>query len=401
MKSGKEGKNRPISFSESETTCLSDQALEAGFTSAEEYLLYLHEHYGTCVSKPPKTNTRNGSGSDRPSVEFKTKFGRIYRGDSATLMRSVLKSGSMDLVVTSPPFGLLKKKSYGNEDADQYLKWFRPFAIGMKRVLKDSGSLVIDIGGAWQKGKPVRSLYHFELLLMLCREYGFNLVQEFYWWNPARLPGPAEWTNIRRIRVKDAVNCVWWLSLDPYPKASNRRVLQPYSSSMKKLLRDGYTPGLRPSGHNISDKFSRKNAGAIPPNLIALANTESNSNYHRYCREKELIEHPARFPIGLPSFFIRMLTDKGDRVLDPFGGSCVTGEAAERSQRRWVCCELNADYVEGAKGRFTKNGNDNNQILKRVEPYKIYPPSSGLLEEEEAPLLKDGGRKRPKFRKRR
>jgi site-specific DNA-methyltransferase (cytosine-N4-specific) len=166
--------------------------------------------------------------------------------------------------MTSPPFGLVRKKDYGNEEADLYLEWFRRFANGFKKVLKPNGSVIIDIGGSWKKGQPTRSLYHFELLIMLCKEYGFHLAQEFYWWNPAKLPTPAEWVNIRRVRVKDAVNCIWWLSLTPYPKASNRRVLQPYSDSMKDLFLNGYTPKLRPSGHDISNKFSRDNGGAIP-----------------------------------------------------------------------------------------------------------------------------------------
>jgi hypothetical protein len=93
-----------------------------------------------------------------------------------------------------------------------------------------------DIGGSWKSGTPTRSLYHFDLLVMLCREYGFHLCQEHYWWNPAKLPTPAEWVNVRRVRVKDAVNCIWWLSLTPWPKANNRRMRALYSDSMLNLL---------------------------------------------------------------------------------------------------------------------------------------------------------------------
>ena len=152
-------------------------------------------------------------------------------------------------------------------------------------MLKSNGSLVIDIGGSWIPGQPTRSLYHFKLLIMLCEEHGFHLAQEFYCWNPAKLPSPAEWVNIRRIRVKDAVDCVWWLSPTPWPKAGNRRVLQPYSSSMRLLLRNGCKARKRPSGHDISTKFSRDNRAAIPPNLIAIAHTDSNSHYLRYCKD--------------------------------------------------------------------------------------------------------------------
>jgi DNA modification methylase len=307
-----------------------------------------------------------------------------------------MPAGSVDLIMTSPPFGLTRKKEYGNEQEDKYLRWFRPFAEGFNRILKDSGSLVIDLGGAWKPGVPVRSLYHFKLLIMMCEEFGFHLAQEFYWWNPSKLPAPAEWVNIRRIRVKDAINTVWWLSKSEWPRASNRRVLQPYSPSMKALLANGYKAKLRPSGHDISNKFSIDNGAAIPPNLIAIPNTESNSSYLRFCQEKGIKPHPARFPADLPEYFIRMLTDVGDRVFDPFAGSCVAGEVAERLKRRWVCAELIENYLEGALGRFTRPVH-----LERPAPeddgayYRI--PRPGLLwNGDQGELLpNDGGKKRP------
>jgi len=331
------------------------------------------------------------------NIHYKTKLGKIVCANSCDYLAKKVSNDSVDLIMTSPPFGLVRKKAYGNEDADDYVAWFKQFGKEFHRVLKDSGSLVIDIGGAWKPGLPTRSLYHYELLIMLCREFGFHLAQEFFWWNPAKLPSPAEWVNVRRVRVKDAVNYVWWLSKTPYPKVSNRRVLQPYSDSMEGLLKNGYKAKLRPSGHDISDKFQRNNQGAIPPNLIALANTESNGAYQRYCREHGLTEHPARFPAGLPAMFIRMLTDHGDLVVDPFAGSCITGAVAEQLHRKWLCCELNPEYIQGAMGRFEL---DENGALpdfvqpKRIEPYKISAPAF-LVSEEDSPLAQDGGRNRP------
>jgi site-specific DNA-methyltransferase (cytosine-N4-specific) len=301
--------------------------------------------------------------------------------------------------MTSPPFGLVRKKDYGNVDAHNYVEWFKPFGAAFHAALKPSGSLVIDIGGAWTPGQPTRSLYHYELLIMLCREFGFHLAQEFFWWNPARLPTPAEWVTVRRIRVKDAINCIWWLSPTPWPKASNRRVLQPYSESMKLLLEKGYKPMLRPSGHDISDRFSTDNGAAIPPNLIALAHTESNSAYIRYCKERGLTPHPARFPSEIPEFFIRMLTDRGDLVVDPFAGSCATGEAAERTDRNWLCCELVEEYLTGAVGRFQKNTNGNGKGDKSAKTqedtsYRIYKPGAMWQTADQDPLPADGGAKR-------
>jgi site-specific DNA-methyltransferase (cytosine-N4-specific) len=334
---------------------------------------------------------------------IETRLGRAYLGDSIGLLHQVLQPNSVDLIMTSPPFGLVRKKAYGNEDADAYVDWFRPFAEGFRRVLKPEGSLVIDIGGAWKPGLPTRSLYHFELLLTLCRDYEFHLAQEFYWWNPAKLPTPAEWVNVRRVRVKDAVNCIWWLSPTAWPKASNRRVLQPYSESMRELFKNGYTPKLRPSGHDISKKFGRDNSGSIPPNLLALANTESNGAYQKYCQAHGLPRHPARFPAGIPEHFIRMLTDRSDLVVDPFAGSCVTGEVCEKLGRRWICCEIDPLYLEGARARFERQRRgsraETGQLfdlrgkVKGVQPYEIFPPCS-LANGDESPLPADGGRRR-------
>ncbi len=335
------------------------------------------------------------------STFLSTQHGEIILNDSLELMKQC-ESESFDLILTSPPFALLRKKDYGNVAEYEYLKWFEDFAIEMFRLLKSSGSLVIDIGGSWLPGTPTRSLYHFELLIMLCRKIGFHLAQEFYWWNPSKLPTPAEWVNVRRIRVKDAVNSIYWLSKTEWPKASNRRVLTPYSDSMLDLIKNGYKASLRPSGHDISDKFQKNNGGAIPPNLLAIPNTESNSYYLRYCKEHDIKPHPARFPSKLPEFFIRLLTDLGDTVLDPFAGSCVTGEVCEHLQRKWICCEIEKDYVEGAKGRFDKE--NLTQLNGKNDPisYSIYSSSalwdsSDISEIETLPS--DGGKNRPKNRK--
>lgn len=330
---------------------------------------------------------------------LETSLGQIYHDDSLNVMHRC-EDASVDMVLTSPPFALTRKKDYGNEQEDAYLEWFKSFAVEFRRILKDDGSLVIDLGGAWKPGFPVRSLYHFKLLIMLCEEYGFHLAQEFYWWNPSKLPTPAEWVNIRRVRVKDAINTVWWLAKSPWPRASNRRVLQPYSDSMKDLLSNGYRAKLRPSGHDISEKFARDNGAAIPPNLIAVPNTESNSRYLRYCAENDVRAHPARFPAALPEYFLRMATDEGDLVLDPFGGSCVTGEVAERLGRRWICVELEEEYLRGAKARFEDSGQPcgkERSVRKAGEGY-YRVPHPGLLwdQTDPEPLPEDGGRARPK-----
>ncbi len=215
---------------------------------------------------------------------------------------------------------------------------------------------------------------------MLCRELGLYLAQEFFWWNPSKLPSPAEWVTVRRVRVKDAVNVVWWFSITPWPKASNKRILAPYSDAMRGLLKNGYRAKLRPSGHDISDKFSRDNGAAIPPNLLAIPNTESNSYYLRYCEKNKLKPHPARFPSVLPEFFVRMVTNEGDVVIDPFAGSCVTGEVCERLRRKWTCVEMREEYLQGALGRFERPPKPQQESMfddKAVSiSYKLHHPAA-------------------------
>jgi site-specific DNA-methyltransferase (cytosine-N4-specific) len=282
---------------------------------------------------------------------YTQQYGQAYLGNSLEILTNIPDS-SINLILTSPPFALTRKKEYGNESAEKYIEWFLPFAYEFKRVLVDNGSFVLDLGGAYLPGNPIRTIYQYELLVRLCKEVGFFLAQELYHYNPARLPTPAEWVTIRRVRIKDSVNIVWWLSKTPNPKADNRKVLKPYSKSMKQLLKNGYKPQIRPSGHDISNKFQKDNQGAIPPNLLQIANTESQSAYLRRCKAAGIKPHPARFPQGFAEFFIKFLTDEGDVVLDPFAGSNTTGFVAETLQRRWISCEMNEDYLMGSRYRF-------------------------------------------------
>ena len=384
-----------VRLTEEERVEFEEVAAAHGYKNISEYVRFLHSTFSETAegrAEEQKVNPSNYP-ADLLRLFHKTDMGEIFCGDSRSYLLNKAAPESVDLIMTSPPFGLVRKKSYGNADAEQYCDWFRPFAEGFHRVLKDTGSLVIDIGGAWVPGQPTRSLYHFKLLVMLVEEYGFHLCQEHYWWNPAKLPTPAEWVNVRRVRVKDAVNSIWWLSKTPYPKANNKRILQPYSKSMRQLLKNGYKAKVRPSGHDISEKFDKDNGGSVPPNLLAIANTESNGRYQNHCRAENIAIHPARFPAQLPEYFIRFLTDPGELVVDPFAGSCVTGVVAENLARQWVCCELSEEYLLGGRARFVPTV----QPLPRQRevPYEISSPCTRPAKEEEVLLVENGGARRP------
>ena len=309
----------------------------------------------------------------RRKVVYATRHGEAWQGDSARLLKK-LQPGTVDLIFTSPPYALLKKKSYGNESAENYVRWFRPFARIFHTLLKDTGSLVLNLGNAWEKGQPTRSLYPYRLLLDLCDPprarrgaKRFHLAQEFFWLNPAKIPNPAQWVTIERIRVKDAVEPIWWLSKTPRPKADNRKVLVPYSARMGKLLEtQRYNAGIRPSGWNISDVWGRNNGGAIRPNfdsgdgldmifnVLVEANTSSTDSLRTALRDRGSKAHPAMFPRSLPEIFIRMLTDEGDVVVDPFCGSNTTGHVADTLGRTWLSIDIDSAHLTESSLRWAE-----------------------------------------------
>jgi site-specific DNA-methyltransferase (cytosine-N4-specific) len=300
------------------------------------------------------------------SPYFTSRYGAAYLGDSLALLQA-LPSNSVNLVVTSPPYALHFKKAYGNENKDRYVAWFLPFAKEIQRVLTEDGSFVLNIGGSYNQGTPTRSIYHFKLLIALVEEIGFHLAQECFWYNPAKMPVPAEWVTVRRIRVRDSVEYVWWLSKTPYPKASNLNVLKEYSEDMIRLNRNGVRGTVRPSGHVIRTSFDKISAGgSIPPNvtesefdipetMMKMGNNAANDVYTKRCKEEGIKIHPARFPALLPKFFIKLLTDPGDLILDPFAGSLTAGAVAEGLERRWIAGESVEEYLKAGIFRFEES----------------------------------------------
>ncbi len=282
---------------------------------------------------------------------YETEAGKAYLGDTINIIKHI-PDESINLVLTSPPFALTSQKEYGNLHEQEYINWFLKFTEEFKRVMTKDGSFVVDLGGSYLPGHPTRSIYQYELLCRLVKEQKFFLAQEFFHYNPARLPAPAEWVNVRRIRVKDSVNLVWWLSKTEYPKADNKKVLKPYTEAMKSLLKKGYIAKKRPSGHEITEKFNKDHGGSIPPNLLELGNNDSNSDYMIKSKENGGKAHPARFPNRFAEFFIKFLTEEGDTIFDPFAGSNTTGYVAEILQRKWISCEINEDYIKNSMLRF-------------------------------------------------
>jgi len=306
---------------------------------------------------------------------YKTKFGRLLLGDSIELISNKIApqlKGKVNLIITSPPFPLNLKKQYGNLQGEEYLKWFIKLAPIFQELLSDDGSIVIEIGNAWEPNRPVQSLLHLKSLLGFIENSDLRLIQEFICYNPSRLPSPAQWVTVNRIRTVDSYTHVWWMAKNDFPKADNKNVLRPYSKNMQNLLkRKSFNAGKRPSSHIISEKgFLKDNGGSIAHNLFELenidnnrdvrlphsvlsfSNSTSNDSFMKNCRQRNIIPHPARMHGGLINFFINFLTDENDLVLDPFAGSNTTGACAEHAKRKWLSIEFEEKYAEQSKLRF-------------------------------------------------
>ena len=308
---------------------------------------------------------------------YKTAKGKFLIGDSVALMKNkLLKShrNKVNLIITSPPFPLNQKKKYGNKSGEDYKEWFIGLAPLFSELLAPDGSIVIEIGNAWQPGLPIQSVLHLESLLGFLKhpDVTLNLCQEFIVYNPSRLPSPAQWVTIERSRTIDSYTHVWWMANSTNPKADNSNVLRPYSKSMLSLLRKGdYNAGKRPSAHHISKKsFLKKHPGSIMPNFIELeqmekkqdlrlpknvlrfSNTNSNDSFLRLCRDRKIIPHPARMNPGLIAFFVDFLTEPDDLIFDPFAGTNTTGFVSECLDRKWLSIESKLEYGEQALIRF-------------------------------------------------
>lgn len=323
-----------------------------------------------CMSAPPANltpvtieiartvpNLRPDSTRGSQHAAYRTRYGSCFNASIEDFLKSPAASrhrGKVNLIFTSPPFPLASPKAYGNREGQDYLDWLVSVVKSLIPMLTADGSIVLEIGNAWDRGSPTMSTLPIRTLLAIEEQTNLYLCQQFVWENSARLPGPATWVNKRRIRVKDSHTNIWWFSPTPFPKANNRNVLTPYSDAMKRLISTGkYNHGTRPSEHVISDKFfARNNDGAIPGSTLIMGNTSIDSRYSKWCAQNGLTSHPARMPIKLADFFIRFLTDENDRVMDPFSGSNTTGSAAELAHRKWLSVEMDPDYVLGSQGRF-------------------------------------------------
>ena len=282
---------------------------------------------------------------------YKTRSGKAYAGDAMELIKHI-PDGSISLIVTSPPYALKNGKKYGNVDSMAYVRWFMPFVDEFYRVLREDGNLVLSIGRDMTIGTLAESPWNFKLFAELRENEKFYLKGEFAWAGPTPSSVPEEWIRVKRVGIKDAVNYVWWFTKNSRFNYGRKNALSPYISKVMRTIERRKYAELRSVEYNADGPVLRDYRYSVLIKFLTVGDRESDRRYVEACRNHNVKAHPARYPLRLPEFFIKYLTERGDVVLDPFAGSNTTGEAAEGIGRLWIAFEINSEYLDGSMFRF-------------------------------------------------
>lgn len=283
----------------------------------------------------------------------KDMLSKFLCGD-CTIVLEGIDSESIDLVITSPPYA--DQRDYGTPDtkiaAEGYVEWFRPKAEQIYRVLKGSGSFILNINDKVVDG--FQHLFVFKLVIMLCEEIGFNLVRDYIWYNPATPPNL--YSSGRYGRTKKSHEYCFWFSKGDNWTFNMDPIRVPYKKGMEKFLngegKGRRSENTRPSSHNFNcERAWTNHGGSDPGSVISIANTNSNDVFLRSCKAQG-ITHPARFPEQLVKFFVLSGSNEGDIVLDPFSGSGTTAVVAAKNNRKWIGVDANQSFCDLARKRM-------------------------------------------------
>jgi len=259
-----------------------------------------------------------------------------------------LSDNSIDLIITSPPYAERRKNTYGGIPEDKYVEWFKPIAIEIKRILKPTGSFFLNIKPHTTNGE--RSLYVFDLVLMLKRELGFNFVEEYCW---IKNPFPTGTHG----RFKNGFEPVYHFIKGPLKKITFNPLAcgTPVSEETKsRAFRKNCKIPTNGSGM-IVDRDNFKNLEFARPSNVIKANNVTNQFTLK-------MKHSAVFPEKLVEFFVKSFTNEGDIVLDLFAGSGTVGIVCEELNRNYILIDKEEYNIQLIKERLKE---------KRIELSKI------------------------------
>jgi site-specific DNA-methyltransferase (adenine-specific) len=273
---------------------------------------------------------------------------RIFHGDSRQEM-SKLKSGSVQLIVTSPPYADARRKHYDSISPEEFPDFLASFHDQFWRVLASDGSLIINIKDKVING--VRNRYVWKTIMKL-EELGWHCIDDYLWLKPNAMPG--YWSN----RLRDEWEYCFHLTKNKKFQMYQDNVRKPMGEWAEKRL--SKLTGKSTERHNSENNSGfgrdlRKWVGketVLPGNTIAVPLVGKNMG------------HPAVFPVGLPEFFIKLFTAENQTVLDPFAGSGSTAIAAFRNKRNCVLIDNKPDYIKVIHERLEKETGFNFEIIK-------------------------------------
>ncbi len=281
-----------------------------------------------------------------------TDRGAVYWGEALTAMQMV-EDESVQMWFTSPPYPLNRQREYRGWHPETWMDTMLKHVDVMGAKLRSDGSLVLNLCDVYERGRPVLSTYQEELVIEMKRR-GFCLLGKETWFNPGKPPATNHVTKTRE-RLKNGVETLFWWSPSDHPKANNRNILVPYSEEFRRTLARGgqvhRTLGGSRQGHP-GLRYRIDNGGTIPFNHVTAGAEGANCDYARHCRLNGLPIHPARMPAVLPEQWVQFVTDEGDLVGDPFGGSLQLAAACERFKRRFFTADKVLDYLRGGVFRL-------------------------------------------------
>ena len=246
---------------------------------------------------------------------------KTYIGDCLDVMKQ-FPEDSVDLIITSPPYADARAKTYGGVKPDDYVEWFSPRALEMKRILKPTGSFVLNIKEKAVNGE--RHTYVLDLILHLKRELGFYWTDEYIWHKSSSMPGKWKnrfrdgWERLLHFNISKDFKMLQDAVAVPMSEATKSRLTRINDNDRKKI------PSASGSGfsRDMTNWLGRDTCN--PDNVLHLSPVSNN------------VGHSAAFPEGIPDFFIKLFTEEGDIVLDPFVGSGTTLRVAERLGRKGI-----------------------------------------------------------------
>ncbi|MFF4601513.1 DNA-methyltransferase [Streptomyces sp. NPDC001339] len=251
-----------------------------------------------------------------------TDGGTLTQGDAVAFLRT-LPDAAARLVVTSPWFTGPAEASSADPAGAGFTAWLDPFLTEIARVLKPDGSLVMELGCTWAEDRPVRTVQNFAAISGLLARGDWHLLQEFYWYNPDLLTSRDEWVHQRRVRFDECVTMWFWLARTPEVPVDTRRV--------------------RGFQNNLTRPFG---------NFLAIGDSHADYPYLDEVAGERTRAHADRFPVAVPEYFIRLLTEEGELVVDPFAGIGSTALAAVSHGRAWACNDFSEEATSIAKRRI-------------------------------------------------